>query len=420
MAKPIVVVGAGLAGLACARELTHQGHEVIVLDSADRPGGRLKTDDIGGYRMDRGFQVHFTAYPAALQVLDSQALDLRLFAHGALIWWNGKLHRLDRDDPVEAAFCRAFGLGDKLRVRSLSAELAEMSHDDIEHEPETSSEVFLRRYGFTDAFMERFARPFWGGVFLDRSLSTSSRRLKFLWKIMNTGEIALPARGMEALPLQLADQLPEGSLRLHSRVQELVRNGSAVTGVRLTLGETLEAEQTIVATDPATSTQLTGVPTPKGSLGTTCLYFEIPKPVCYGNFIILNGTGKGLINQIVPVTNLCPEAAPEGKMMVSVNLIGVPEFSDSRLMMEIRQELATWPAEWETHQWRLLQIYRVPHAQYPQPPGVQSQIASSDSGRPGLILAGEAASQSSIQGALASGMAAALHVLQPQRELTTA
>ncbi len=419
MAKPIVIVGAGLAGLTCAKHLHRQGREFVILDASDRLGGRLKTDAIGGYRFDRGFQVHFTAYPAALAELDSRALELNRFAHGAYIWWNNKLHRLDRDDPVEAAFCKVFGLGDKLRMRSLSAELADKSTSEIWHEEETTTETFLRRYGFTDAYIDRFARPFFGGVFLDRSLSTSSRMFQFIWKMIDEGEVTIPRLGMEAIPQQIASNIPAERFRMNTTVTELVKSAGAVTGVKLASGEILDAEHVVVATESFAASKLTGCPTPIGSRGTICMYFEVPHQLVYGNFIILNGTGKGLINMVVPVTNICPDAAPAGKFVVSVNIIGGSDKDDSGLLHEIQDELRSWPAEWRPEDWKLLQTYRLAHAQFPQGIGVLDSL-SSESGVPGLSLAGDYTRQSSINGALESGAAAAYGLMQAKRETVPA
>ena len=69
MAKPVVVIGAGLAGISAALHLEKNNREVIVLESSDRAGGRVATDRIDGYLCDRGFQLINAKYPA-LQELD--------------------------------------------------------------------------------------------------------------------------------------------------------------------------------------------------------------------------------------------------------------------------------------------------------------------------------------------------------------
>jgi len=58
-----IVIGAGFAGLAAARDLQSAGISTLVIESTDRPGGRVKSDLIGGYILDHGFQVFNSGYP---------------------------------------------------------------------------------------------------------------------------------------------------------------------------------------------------------------------------------------------------------------------------------------------------------------------------------------------------------------------
>src|SRR5579872_5748983 len=95
----VIVIGAGLAGLTCAKLLYEAGQQVLVLEAGDGVGGRVRTDmHEDGYRLDRGFQVLFTAYPAARRHLNFENLKQRFFEPGALLVRNGRLYELA--DPL--------------------------------------------------------------------------------------------------------------------------------------------------------------------------------------------------------------------------------------------------------------------------------------------------------------------------------
>lgn len=86
----VIIVGAGLAGLACARMLERWKVDITIIEAADGVGGRVRSDYADGYIFDRGFQVVFDTYPAVLRQLDLAALDLHAFAPGAIICLPGK------------------------------------------------------------------------------------------------------------------------------------------------------------------------------------------------------------------------------------------------------------------------------------------------------------------------------------------
>ena len=173
----VVVVGAGLAGLCAARRLAAAGVDVVVLEAADAVGGRVATDVVDGFLLDRGFQVHNTGYPEAARVLDHAALDLRAFTPGALVRVGDRLHRVadPRRRPLAAPGTVLAPIGsplDKARVALLAARDALLPRPTgSPPAPETTTYEALRQRGLSDTVIDRFLRPFLAGVFLERELT---------------------------------------------------------------------------------------------------------------------------------------------------------------------------------------------------------------------------------------------------------
>ncbi|MDN5698656.1 MAG: FAD-dependent oxidoreductase, partial [Rubrobacter sp.] len=265
----IIVIGAGLAGLTCAKTLSENGAQVEVLEASDGVGGRVRTDERDGFLLDRGFQVYFTSYPAASRHLDHEALDLRAFDPGAVIHRGGRRDVLadplrDPGSIVQSIFSNVAGVRDKLLTLRMAASAAPGNVEaagewggDPESEGDGSSEEYLRRAGFSDKFIDGFFRPFYGGIFLDRSLSTSAKVLRFTFRMLATGKTAVPSRGMAEIPRQLASHLPQGAIFLNSPVRELLRDGERVTGVRTDDGER-EADAVVVAVEGPEAARLSG------------------------------------------------------------------------------------------------------------------------------------------------------------------
>jgi len=403
---PVVVVGAGLAGLCCARGLHRAGVPVAVIEAQDAVGGRVRTDLREGFRLDRGFQVLLTAYPEALAVLDYAALDLRPFLPGALVRRGSRFHRVSDPwrRPQDALTTLRAGvgtLGDKLRLARLRGNVRRGTLAELMARPQSSTLERLRRAGFSEAMIDGFFRPFFGGILLDRSLAASSRMFDFVFRMMASGGVALPARGMGAIPEQLAGPLPHGSLRLGTAV-----DGVTPGGVRLVTGETLAARAVVLAVEGPEAARLLGRPAPPPPRSVVCVYFDAPEPPVGEPVLVLDGDGRGPVNNLCCPSLVAPDYAPAGHALVSATVLDGQALDDPTLEAAIREQLGDWFGAGVAG-WRRLAVQRIPHAQPRQEPADLEPAERPVRVERGLYVCGDHRETASIQGAMASGRRAA-------------
>ncbi|GAC1398695.1 MAG: NAD(P)/FAD-dependent oxidoreductase [Ktedonobacteraceae bacterium] len=421
----IVVVGAGLAGLTCAKILAERGQHVLVLEASDRVGGRVRTDiHQDGYRLDRGFQVLFTAYAAATRHLDFERLKQRTFEPGAILVKNSKSYEIADPlrDParlVTSIFNPLLSPLDKLRTLELVAQVMRLSTREIfvgQGQPDgrdETTEAYLRRLGFSESgFIDAFIRPFYGGIFLDRTLHTSARMFQFTLKMLAQGNTIVPAEGIQSIPEQLAATLPEGAVRLHARVREILVTNNRVTGVRLEDGEQINAEQVVLATESRVAEKFVQKTLPTQGVSTVCLYFAGNEQLYRQRKILLNTNPNAYVNNAVLLTNIAPTYAPPRKHLLSVTVLGNPVEDDEHIAQRSLKEMADWFPDAHLSSWQLLAVYRIPFAQFAQPVGIFDTLPNNATSVQGLYLAGEYTQSSSIQGAMHSGEYAAQAVLK--------
>lgn len=410
----VIVVGAGLAGLTCAKVLVERGAEVVLFEASDGVGGRVRTDEREGFLLDRGFQVYFTSYPVARRHLDHAALDFRPFDPGAVIH-RGREKTVLSDplrDPkalVPSLLSDAATAGDKLRTAKLAAEVLPSTATGASEEDggsDTSILEYLQASGFSEKYIDFFYRPFFGGVFLSRTLYTSSRAFRFTFRMLATGRTVVPALGMGEIPEQLASHLPDRALRLNSPVEALLRDGERVAGVR-TGGEEHEADAVVVATDAPAAGVLTGEAVPEGAVGEVCLYYET-SGLRSGKKILLNADEGAFVNNAVEISGVSERYAPAGRHLLYAVTLGGFDLPDDELFRRGIEDLSRWYPEVD---FRPIGLRRIPYGQFAQPPGVHATLPGNRSGTPGLFLAGEYTEDSSINGSMLSGEKAAGEVL---------
>jgi phytoene dehydrogenase-like protein len=420
--RPVIIVGAGLAGLRCAGVLEERQIPWLLLESQDGPGGRVRTDYVDGFQLDRGFQVLLTAYPQARVALDYDALDLRPFEPGAIIRLPDAFTRVS--DPLRRptralATLRApiGGVGDKLRVARLRRRLRRTSTDDLWRRPERTTRDALADLGFSTTMVETFWRPLLGGIQLDPSLTTSSHAFDFVLKMLASGDSALPAAGIQAIPDQLAAKLTPGRIRYGTTVVAVDPDG-----VWLEDGEHVRGRRVVVAVDGPTASRLVpAVPTP-ASNRVACLYFAAERPPVDEPVLVLNGEGTGPVNNLCVPSVVAPTYAPAGVSLVSVSVLGNPQAPHNAqparaqglradpLETGVRDQLRRWFGR-RVDTWRLLRRYDIRHAQPRQrPPALASptrQIEFDD-----IFCCGDHRDDASINGALRSGVRTALAVAE--------
>lgn len=413
----VLVVGGGLAGLRAARILAADDYDVRLFEREPTVGGRVRTDRTGQYQFDRGFQVLLTAYPEVQTALDLDALDLRRFPPGATICRPN--HRSTIADPIrnpakffETAFSRDVTIGDKLRILSLERELRSKSADDIFDGPDETIRESLRTRGFSDRFRNRFAAPFYGGITLDRSLSTSKRVFEFTFKMFAEGAAAMPAAGMGAITKQLAESAREAgvSIETEAPVESVAASADGVT-VDVD-GSTAAADAVIVAADPRTSAALTGVdsiPTEGKACITQYVSVSSVNPLSDQSHILVNAADDRP-NQIAPVSVVAPEYAPDDEVLLSATTLGDPSVSDGELFEQTRAVLASWYPEASFESLSVEKTVHCDFAQFAQPPGVHETLPDTRDPDGPVYLAGDYTHDSSINGALASGRIAAAAV----------
>ena len=403
----VIIVGAGLAGLSAARELTRHGRRVRVLEASDGVGGRVRTDVVDGFRCDRGFQVYLTSYPEARRQLNHATLKLGAFTPGSLVYDGERLARFA--DPLrqpQHAWATARSgvgtIGDKLRVAKLrrDAKRLRLRPDEV---PDRSTLDDLRGRGFSGGMIRKFLRPFLGGIFIDPELETSARMLMFVFGMFAEGDASLPAGGMQAIPEQLAANLPAGSVRLNARVAAVDGGGVTLEG-----GERVEGPVVVAVDEAAASRLVVGVDDPAGWRSTTVLYFTADACPVGEPTLVVNGSGRGRVNTVANLAAAQPAYSPDGRPLLACSLLGDQAPDTAALATETRAELSAWfgsASDWEfVHRCDVPMALPDQRAGTSRPPGVFEAA--------GAVVCGDWRAFGSIHHALVSGREAAGVVLR--------
>ncbi|MFI6086757.1 NAD(P)/FAD-dependent oxidoreductase [Streptomyces sp. NPDC051218] len=409
----VVIVGAGVAGLSAAHQLTRAGVTTVVLEAAPYVGGRMSTEKVDGFRLDRIGQLLTTSYPELRHTPGLDALVLRPFVPGVLVHSDGRHHRaVEPTSPRRArgalTAARALAsaprvtplggpLGGPLDQARLGAALARLAATDPERliaRPELPASQALFTRGLPARTVTGFLRPLLSALLCDPDLTTSSRCADLALRSFARGRLCLPEGGAEVLPELLSAALPPGT----------VHTGVRVTGVSTTSVTTAEhgevsCRAVLLATDARAAAELLpGLRVPSFHQ-VTVLHHAAPDAPLAEPALLLDADRSGPVAHTAVISHVDPSRAPAGRALISSTVLGPPP--DERAVLAHLADLyGTSTARWES-----LAVHHTREAVPAMPP-------PHDLRRPvrllaGLYVCGDHRETSTVQGALHSGRRAA-------------
>ncbi|WP_189714292.1 NAD(P)/FAD-dependent oxidoreductase [Streptomyces phaeofaciens] len=429
----VVVVGAGVAGLSAAHRLISAGVTTAVLEAAPYVGGRMSTEKVDGFRLDRIGQLLSTAYPELGLTPGLDALVLRPFAPGVLLHSDGRHHRagaqagagsargalhavralasaprpgaLPRPRPAAARpvppprVRPGAPLGtavDQARLGAALTRIAATPAERLLRRPESPAGEALAARGLPARTIDGFLRPLLAALLCDPDLSTSSRCADLALRSFAAGRLCLPEGGAEVLPELLARTLPAGTLHTGVRVTSV-----STTSVTTAEHGEFRCRAVLVATDARTAAELLpGLRMPDFH-PVTVVHHTTDEPPSTGASLLLDADRGGPVAHTAVVSGIDPSRAPAGRALISSTVLGTPpDGVDTAVRMHLSRLYGVPTARWETlavhHTAEAVPAMRPPH----------------DLRRPvrllaGLYVCGDHRDTSTVQGALHSAHRAA-------------
>lgn len=409
MDADVIVIGAGLAGLQSARRLERTGCSVVVLEASDAAGGRVRTDRVDGFLVDRGFQVLNPAYPAVERWIDVPALELQRFGVGAVVRTGATTTTLAHPvlhpqhllatlcsdlTPVSDLLALARWIGPTL-VRATAASRADR---------DATLRASFDAVGLTGRLRRDVLDTFLAGVLAESSGASSANYVRLLVRSFALGVPGLPRAGMRALPAQMAASL-RAPVRLSAPARAL---REASDGVQVTTDHgAVSARAAIVAVGPQDVAGLTALPSPQ-THGLTTWWFRATGEPRTGPFLVLDashasGGPAGPIWNSAVISEVAASYAPPGEHLVqATTLLDRPDGRASEA--EVRRDLARLYGT-STRRWEVLALHVVEHTLPAQRPGPVDRDLTWAGER--VVVAGDHRATASIQGALVTGDRAA-------------
>ena len=411
MSKPTVhIIGSGISGLRCAEMLLEFGLEVKIYEKSEKIGGRMRTDLVDGFLLDRGFHVMQTGYPHSKSKIDFKALDARSFNPGARIVniAGGKPRISTYADPFRRPLSSLRLLGaerwsDLIGMAKMRISLSRMDIKNTFNQGDASTYEYLRSFGLSDSFIDRLLRPLFAGIFLESKLDTSERLFRFIFSSMSKGDMVLPRDGVAAYPNYLAKSIGFERISLSS-------SAHADDPVTINIGGHRKiVDQVVVAHTPPSEEKL--------MRGVWTVYFDSPRSPFPGKFLLLNGDyeiGKNAIAHMAVPSDVQPSYAPEGRSLVVATIVG--DAADSlnlsngkEIESRARKEIEQWFPDCEN--WNTLDVQYISAALPSHGAGTDLSYSKSFDEN-GIIYCGDHIAHATMQGAINSAESAAKEAIR--------
>ncbi len=391
----VIVVGAGIAGLTAAAQLTEGGLDVLVVEASDRVGGRAGTEEVSGFTIDRGFHVVSTAEHG-----ENTKLDLGFFAPGVDIRLDGKHIRfgnLDPGRPADRSTLRA-PLGspaDRARLAAWLLRLSSTSAEGVMATREQSTAELATQLGFSRRVEEGFLGPFLTAFTGDSALPLSARAAELVLRQLARGRWCLPADGIAAIPRQLADVMPASAIRLETEVLVVQANGVVTAEEVLRSAELLRGLHKPGLRAVTTFHHVAELPRPSGSARS--------EPA-----VLVDADPDSPVSRTAPVSQAVPSRSPDHRTLISTNVLGHTGTRTAELEAAVRARLGELYAA-DSLRWDCVAVHHFPHA-------VPAMTSPHNFRRPvrlihGLYVCGDHRGTAGIDGAIESGRRAARSVL---------
>ncbi|UPK77230.1 FAD-dependent oxidoreductase [Nocardioidaceae bacterium SCSIO 66511] len=392
----VVVVGGGLSGLACAVPLTNAGLDLCVLEASDDVGGRVRTDVVDGFRLDRGFQLLNSAYPEARRVLDLDALELRRFDRAALLQIDGHSVRItdprrDMRQALQAVGAPLGGVKDKRALATYAGLASGLPARALRGQRDVTARTGWRRRGLSDAVVDRVLRSFFEGMVLEAEMETSIRFVDLMMRMFVRGDAVVPALGMQQIPRQLAVQLRDDAIHLLTPARRVRANGVD------TDAGSIEASAVVVATYVDDARSLVGGLARPLWRGVMTVYHVAPRAPVDDPILVVDSDPPRVSNTVV-MSAAAASYSPDDRALIATSLVPDPNAGIQDLRA-VRERLATLYRT-STSAWEPLATYDIAHA-------LPAMKAPHSFRKPvrhgGVYVCGDHRDTSSIQGALVSG-----------------